>query len=274
MAIEGPRAPRDRRVRPGAALRPTGLQGPLAGVAASVAAVAIVTGAISLLDPHVPVLSLGVLYVFAVLLARDLLGAAGSPSRSRSRPCSPSTSSSSTRCTRSRSRTTATGSHLRSTSSSPIVVGALASRYRQGQADPAEQRERESALLADIAARTPSARRAGSRRISLKSKNGPPPFSTSSSVTDRARLASRSHVPTRLAASPHGQRADDRGTLYTPENEESTILRDPAAASSPRSRHSSAVAIEREQLEREALAAGHVTPKRHGQDGRHSGGVA
>jgi two-component system sensor histidine kinase KdpD len=37
------------------------------GAAASVAAVVVVTGAIELLKPHVPVLSLGVLYLFAVL---------------------------------------------------------------------------------------------------------------------------------------------------------------------------------------------------------------
>jgi two-component system sensor histidine kinase KdpD len=37
------------------------------GALASVAAVAVVTGAIELLKPHVPVLSLGVLYIFAVL---------------------------------------------------------------------------------------------------------------------------------------------------------------------------------------------------------------
>jgi two-component system sensor histidine kinase KdpD len=51
----------DRRLR--------GLEstGPLAGVVASVAAVAIVTGAIAVLDDWVPVLSLGVLYLFAVL---------------------------------------------------------------------------------------------------------------------------------------------------------------------------------------------------------------
>lgn len=37
------------------------------GALASVAAVAVITGAIELLKPHVPVLSLGVLYIFAVL---------------------------------------------------------------------------------------------------------------------------------------------------------------------------------------------------------------
>ena len=41
--------------------------GPLAGLAASVAAVALVTAVIELLDRFVPVLSLGILYVFAVL---------------------------------------------------------------------------------------------------------------------------------------------------------------------------------------------------------------
>jgi two-component system sensor histidine kinase KdpD len=40
---------------------------PLAGVAAGAVATAVVTGAIELLDQAVPVLSLGVLYLFAVL---------------------------------------------------------------------------------------------------------------------------------------------------------------------------------------------------------------
>jgi two-component system sensor histidine kinase KdpD len=44
-----------------------GLRRPLNGALASVALLAAVTGAIELLKPHVPVLSLGVLYVFAVL---------------------------------------------------------------------------------------------------------------------------------------------------------------------------------------------------------------
>src|SRR5215469_7756456 len=45
------------------------------GVVASVVAVAVVTAAISLLKPHVPVLSLGVLYVFAVLPIAVVWGA-------------------------------------------------------------------------------------------------------------------------------------------------------------------------------------------------------
>jgi two-component system sensor histidine kinase KdpD len=48
--------------------------GPVAGALASVAAVAIVSAAIALLDNWVPVLSLGVLYVFAVLPIAVLLG--------------------------------------------------------------------------------------------------------------------------------------------------------------------------------------------------------
>src|SRR5689334_8227290 len=43
---------------------------------ASVAAVAVVTGAIELLKSHVPVLSLGVLYIFAVLPVAILWGLA------------------------------------------------------------------------------------------------------------------------------------------------------------------------------------------------------
>lgn len=50
-------------------------RGPV-GVAASVGAVAIVTGLVELLKPHVPVLSLGGLYVFAVLPVAILFGLA------------------------------------------------------------------------------------------------------------------------------------------------------------------------------------------------------
>src|SRR6201993_570491 len=44
-----------------------GLRWSLLGALASIAAVAVVSGAIELLKAHVPVLSLGVLYIFAVL---------------------------------------------------------------------------------------------------------------------------------------------------------------------------------------------------------------
>src|SRR3954462_9566164 len=46
----------------------------LVPVAASIAAIAVVTAAIGVLDDHVPVLSLGVLYVFAVLPVAVLWG--------------------------------------------------------------------------------------------------------------------------------------------------------------------------------------------------------
>ncbi len=49
-------------------LRPrTGLSNVLVGALASAGAVALVTAAISVVRPYVPVLSLGVVYVFAVL---------------------------------------------------------------------------------------------------------------------------------------------------------------------------------------------------------------
>src|SRR5262245_15096459 len=48
--------------------------GPVVATAASAGAVAVVTAVIALLDPYVPVLSLGVLYVFAVLPVAVLWG--------------------------------------------------------------------------------------------------------------------------------------------------------------------------------------------------------
>lgn len=50
------------------------LPAPLLRGAASVGAVALVTGAVELLKPHAPVISLGVLYMFAVLLVAVLWG--------------------------------------------------------------------------------------------------------------------------------------------------------------------------------------------------------
>ena len=77
MAVEGPRA-RSPRAKSGGALRSLraspALRGPIGGVAACVATVAIVTAAVAIFEQFVPVLSLGVLYVFAVLPVAVLWG--------------------------------------------------------------------------------------------------------------------------------------------------------------------------------------------------------
>ena len=81
----------------------------LSGVLASVALLAAVTGAIELLKGHVPVLSLGVLYIFAVLPVAIVWGLAYAIPVSIASMAT-SIFSSCRRCTRSRSRTPATGS--------------------------------------------------------------------------------------------------------------------------------------------------------------------
>ena len=119
-------------------------------MAACVAAVAIVTAAIWLLEPHVPVLSLGVLYVFAVLPVAVAWGwlyavpvAVASMLAFNFFFLPPKHT-----LTLADSRNwLALAVYL----TTAVVVGSLASRARR-RADEAEQREREAALLADVAA--------------------------------------------------------------------------------------------------------------------------
>ena len=122
----------------------------LIGVAVGVGAVTAVTVAIELIDDVVPVLSLGVLYVFAVLLVAIFWGplvavpvAVASMLAFNFFFLPPLY----TFTLADRSNWLALAVYV----VVAIVVGSLASRYRTRGAD-AEQRERESALLADIAA--------------------------------------------------------------------------------------------------------------------------
>ena len=122
----------------------------LIGIGAGGAAVAVVTLAIELFDGFVPVLSLGVLYIFAVLPVAMFWGAMlAVPVAIASMlafnffflpPFYTFTLAD-------RSNWFALAVYV----VTAIVVGSLASRYRSRSAD-AEQRERESALLADMAA--------------------------------------------------------------------------------------------------------------------------
>ncbi len=126
------------------------LRSPFAGVAAGVLAVAVVTGVIELFDGVVPVLSLGVLYVFAVLPIAVFWGSAYAVPVAIASMLAfnffflPPLY-------------TLTISDRRNWFAllvyvvTAIVVGSLASRARRRR-DEAEQREREAALLADIAA--------------------------------------------------------------------------------------------------------------------------
>jgi two-component system sensor histidine kinase KdpD len=124
--------------------------GPLAGVAAGCLAVATVTGAVAIFEDFVPVLSLGVLYVFAVLPVAVLwgvpygVGVAVASMLTFNFLFLPPTHS---LTLADRRNWFALAVYV----TTAIVVGGLASSARRRH-DDAEQREREAALLADIAA--------------------------------------------------------------------------------------------------------------------------
>ncbi len=128
--------------------RSAAIPGPLVGAAASVAAVAAVTGSIFLFREWVPVLSLGVLYVFAVLpvavvwgLAFSLPVAVGSMLAFNFFFLPPVHTLTLTE--------SANWFALAVYSGTAIVVSELAARARRRTVE-AEQRRREAMLLADI----------------------------------------------------------------------------------------------------------------------------
>src|SRR5439155_22265114 len=128
-----------------------GLARHTAGVLTSLAAVAVVTGAIFALEPFAPVLSLGVLYVFAVLPVAVLFGLA------YALPVSVASMLAfnwfflpprHTFALRDSENWVALAVYLITAS----VASELAARGRRRAAE-AEQREHEASLLADVAAR-------------------------------------------------------------------------------------------------------------------------
>ena len=126
------------------------IRSPLGGIAAGAGAVAAVTALIAIVDDWVPVLSLGVLYVFAVLPIATFWGLAYAiPVAVASMlafnwfflpPVHTFRLSD-------RENWFALAVYV----ATAVVVSELASRARR-RAEEAEQREREAALLADIAA--------------------------------------------------------------------------------------------------------------------------
>ena len=179
---------------------------------------------------------------------RDLLGPRARGAGRRSRACSRSTSSSCRRSTRSRSRSGTTGSRSSSTSSrrsssAPSRRGIAARRAE------AEQREREAALLADMAADL-------LRGAGLEDGIGRIEERTAAVLgVSSVRIALGDHPRASAHESPHPLTVEGRtiGMLFTPENEE------PALATKRRLLPALAsligVAIERETLAREALEA-------------------
>ena len=217
------------------------------GVLASIAAVAVVTGVIFIVKRWVPVLSLGVLYVFAVLPIAVIWGLwLALPVSIASMlafnwfflpPVHTFTLADS-------ENWFALAVYL----ATAVVVSELAARARR-RAAAAEQRERESALLAELATELLAGRELGDElgeigtraaqvlgvgeaKIELGSARRPPP-----------------------GTSPHLLEAADRtvGTIYTPAGSDPNVVARhrflPALAALL------AVAVERDRLEREALEA-------------------
>jgi two-component system sensor histidine kinase KdpD len=225
----------------------TRLQGPIAGVTAGIAAVALVTGAITIFDNFVPVLSLGALYVFAVVPVAVVWGTAyavpvavGSMLAFNFFFLPP--------------LHTFTLSDERNWFAlvvyltTAVVVGELASRARRGR-DEALQREREAALLADIATELLRGTQLEGELEGIAARTARVLGVTSARIALGDPLRPSAHeAPFRLAVDGRSV-----GTLFTPEREEPAhdirVRLLPALASLL------AVARERERLAREAFEA-------------------
>ncbi len=219
----------------------------LIGVAIGAGAVAAVTIAIELIDDIVPVLSLGVLYVFAVLLVAIFWGplvavpvAVASMLAFNFFFLPPVY----TFTLADRSNWLALAVYV----VVAIVVGTLASRYRIGKQE-AEQREREAALLADIAADLLRGAQLGEGMGQIEERTA------AVLGVSAVRIALGEHPRASAKESPHHLTVEGRaiGVLYTPEDEE------PVLATQRRLLPGLAallgVALERETLAREALEA-------------------
>jgi two-component system, OmpR family, sensor histidine kinase KdpD len=223
------------------------LTSPLAGVVAGIAAVAVVSAAIGVIDDYVPVLSLGVLYLFAVLPIAVVWGPLHAVFVAIASMLAfnffflPPVH---TLTLAERSNWLALAVYL----TTAIVVGSLASRVRRRR-DEAVQREREAALLADIAAELLRGTRLEDELETIAARTA----AVLGVSTARIELGGRAGPATHEA--PHALTVGDRsvGTLYTPEREE--------PASGVRARLVPAlasllgVARERERLAGEAVEA-------------------
>ncbi len=226
--------------------RPELLRSPLAGAIAGLAAVAVVTGVIELFDSEVPVLSLGVLYIFAVLPIAIVWGswfavpvAIASMLAFNFFFLPP--------------LYTLTLSDRRNWFAllvyvvTAIVVGTLAAQLRGRRAD-AEQREREAALIADIASELLRGTRLEDEleRIGVRTAELLDVSSARIVLGDRPSTGASREAPLQLAVD--GRQV---GTVCIPESEEPLLSVQrrllPALASLL------AVARERERLARDAL---------------------
>ena len=193
---------------------PTWMRHPLAGIAAGAGAVAIVTGAVAIFEQFVPVLSLGVLYVFAVLPVAVLWGtsygvgvAIASMLAFNFLFLPPRYSFS----IEERSVWFSLAVYL----TTAIVVGGLASGARRRR-DEALQREREAALLADVASEL-------LRGARLEDELGDIAARTASVLgvsSARIELDSRADRALHETSYPLTVERGSVGTLYIPEAEE------------------------------------------------------
>jgi two-component system sensor histidine kinase KdpD len=220
---------------------------PWAGVAGSVLAVAIVTGAIAILDEFVPVLSLGALYVFAVLPVAVVWGsvyAVGVAIASMLIFNFLFLPPLHTFDLSDRRNWLALAVYL----TTALVVGELASRARRRQ-DEAEQREREAALLADVATQLLHGTRLEDELESIAARAATVLGVSSARIV----LGGHERAPAHEAPYPLDIDAAHVGTLYAPEREEPELGARhrllPALASLL------AVAGERERLAHDALEA-------------------
>jgi two-component system sensor histidine kinase KdpD len=218
----------------------------LVALAGSVLAVAAVTLAIELFKTFVPVLSLGVLYVFAVVVVALLWGmryaiavAIASMLAFNWFHLPPLYTF-----------TVADGSNwfaLAAYLAVAVTVSLLADSVRRRAAE-AEQREREAALLADVASDLLGGRRLEDELESISGR------AADVLGVSRARIELGRHAPP-AGEAPHPLEVDRRlvGTLYVPEAEAPNIAERgrflPALASLI------AVAVDRERLERDAVEA-------------------
>ena len=226
----------------------------LSGVAAGLVLVFAVTGAIELLKPHVPVLSLGVLYIFAVLPVAVVWGLAYAVAVSVASMLAFNFFFLS-RCTRSRSRTRATGSRW-SCSSSRRSSSASSRPGRAGE----RARRRCSPR---------SRRRCSSTGRSAPSWSGSRPRRRGRCSAERARIAlgDRRPAEARIALAAGGRRV---GTIQL--EGAARPMRARAGALLPALASLLGVAVDRERLDARGARGGGAAPRRRDEDGAAAGG--
>jgi len=215
------------------------------GVLASAVAVAVITAAIALLKPHVPVLSLGVLYVFAVLPIAVVWGLALALPVSVASMLAfewfylPPVH-------RFSLRNSENWFALAVYLATAVVVSELAARARR-RAAAAEQRQRESSLLAELATELLRGRRLDDELPAIAGRAAQVLGVASAEIS----LGPAHRPPKDQAPYPLEIAGRTVGAIYTPADPNAAAQRRflPALAALL------AVAVDRDRLERDALEA-------------------